>query len=120
MQVFAARDCAGCHEDVHVGQLGSNCRSCHLQDTWRPFGMREMHASTRFPLVGRHATASCRACHLGAEVGRFAQTDSACVSCHRRDLEATANPNHIGLGWVDNCDRCHVPTTWHQAQFVPN
>ncbi|HPF12853.1 MAG: hypothetical protein H6830_12410 [Planctomycetes bacterium] len=119
VQVFQAQGCAGCHEDIHLGYLGPNCTDCHRETSWRPFGQVERHAGTRFPLVGRHATASCRACHLGNEVGRFLPVDTACVSCHRRDLAATQNPNHNGLGWVDHCDRCHLPTTWHQAQVVP-
>jgi hypothetical protein len=27
------------------------------------------------------------------------------------------NPNHIGLGWVDRCDRCHLPRTWNHAEI---
>jgi len=25
--------------------------------------------------------------------------------------------NHVGLGWVDRCDRCHMPTFWQQAEI---
>ena len=30
-------------------------------------------------------------------------------------LAAADNPPHIQLGWVDTCNRCHIPTTWKQA-----
>jgi hypothetical protein len=116
VEVFAARGCAGCHEDVHLGQLGQDCSSCHQEVTWQAVGMVERHNQTRFPLVGVHAVTACHRCHIGAAVGRFVPTDHNCVSCHQADLLGAQNPNHIALGWVDRCDRCHLPTTWQQAQ----
>jgi hypothetical protein len=113
---FTARGCAGCHEDIHLGTLGPRCESCHDQETWRPRDQIAMHARTGFTLDGVHAATSCRRCHPGAEVGRFVPTDSECVTCHRDDLAAANNPNHIGLGLVDRCDRCHMPTDWHQVE----
>jgi hypothetical protein len=115
--VFAAQGCAGCHEDVHRGQLGPDCASCHREETWQPFGQIERHARTRFPLVGVHAATACHRCHQGAEVGVFTPTDTECLTCHRTDLARAVNPNHAGLGWVDRCDRCHLPRTWNQAEI---
>ena len=117
IEVFAAQGCAGCHEDVHQRQLGQDCASCHQQVTWRAVGQLERHNRTRFPLVGAHASTACERCHVGAEVGRFMPTDIQCLSCHQHDLQAAQFPNHIALGWVDNCDRCHMPTTWQQAEI---
>ncbi len=114
---FVERGCAGCHEDVHLGQLGADCQRCHEEQTWRPFGQVALHDRTRFPLVGVHASTSCRRCHIGAEVGKFVPTDTDCVTCHRSDLARANNPNHIALGFVDRCDRCHQPTTWNQAEI---
>ena len=38
--------------------------------------------------------------------------------CYREnDLARAVNPNHAGLGWVDRCDRCHLPRTWNQAEI---
>ncbi len=116
VETFAQRGCVGCHEDIHVGQLGNDCTSCHVETSWYPSGQIAMHNRTRFPLVGVHAATSCRRCHPGAEVGRFGHTDPECLTCHQRDLLNANNPNHIGLGWVDNCDRCHLPTDWNQAE----
>ena len=109
--------CGGCHEDVHLGRLGAACDSCHTEATWNPFGQVERHRTTRFPLLGVHASTSCRRCHAGAEVGLFVSTDVECVSCHRDDLLAANNPNHVALGWVDRCDRCHQPVTWKEAEI---
>ena len=112
---FAARGCVGCHEDVHQGGLGTRCTDCHDESSWLPRGQFELHYQTRFPLVGAHAETSCRRCHPGFEVGIFQPIDTRCEACHQSDLQRTTN--HIGLGWVDRCDRCHLPTTWTQVQF---
>lgn len=114
--LFKSQGCAGCHEDVHFGQLGSNCQSCHQEKTWRPVGQIERHNQTRFPLLGVHATTSCRRCHPGAEVGKFLPTDVECVTCHASDLARALNPPHITLNLIDRCDRCHIPTSWSVAQ----
>ena len=117
VQEFAALGCVGCHEDIHRAQLGQNCQSCHGQQTWQPRGRAlTLHAKTRFPLVGVHASTSCRRCHEGGEVGVFLPVDVACVSCHTDDLQNADNPNHIALGWVDRCDGCHKPVIWNDAQ----
>lgn len=116
VQVFAARGCAGCHEDTHFGQLGNDCVACHQENTWQPVGQIERHQHTRFPLVGVHAATACRRCHPGAEVGKFLPTDTNCVTCHFDDVQRAQNPNHVLLGWVDNCNRCHMPTTWQNAE----
>ncbi|MCC7011477.1 MAG: hypothetical protein IT454_02845 [Planctomycetes bacterium] len=113
---FAARGCAGCHEDVHLAQLGSSCEDCHQEWSWQPEGQIALHRRTRFPLVGVHAVTSCQRCHEGAELGRFVPLDVECVSCHRDDLARATFPDHIALGYVDRCDRCHLPRTWDQAE----
>jgi hypothetical protein len=115
--VFARQGCGGCHEDVHRGQLGAECTTCHQEQTWNPVGQIEMHQHTRFPLVGVHASTSCHRCHPAAEVGIFVPTDTECLTCHTRDLANANNPNHFGLGWTDRCDRCHLPRTWQHAEI---
>jgi hypothetical protein len=116
---FAQQGCAGCHEDVHVGQLGPDCTQCHDELTWRPGNMVTMHNRLRFPLEGAHASTSCRSCHPGAEIGRFVPTPTDCVDCHSDDLAQAVNPNHAGLGWVTRCDACHQPTRWNRAEIDP-
>ncbi|MEO0661912.1 MAG: cytochrome c3 family protein [Planctomycetota bacterium] len=120
VEVFQARGCGGCHEDIHQGQLGGTCTDCHDEVSWRPQGMLALHDTTRFPLFGVHAAVSCRQCHLGAEVGRFVPTPIECVDCHANDLANANNPNHIALGWTFDCNRCHQPTLWNAAELDPN
>jgi hypothetical protein len=113
--MFQARGCVGCHDDVHQGELGKDCTGCHDQRTWAPRGMVEKHNRTRFPLTGAHVAVACHRCHPGAFVGRFQPIDTKCAVCHADNAAATTNPPHLGLGWVDNCDKCHVTTSWNHA-----
>lgn len=115
--VFARAGCGGCHEDVHLGQLARSCDECHQQQTWEPVGQIALHQQTRFPLIGVHAATACHRCHPGIEVGKILPVDVECLTCHQSDLAQAVNPNHIGLGWVDRCDRCHLPRTWQQAEI---
>ncbi len=117
---FQRAGCAGCHEDIHAGQLGSDCESCHNQRVWRPEGQIELHLRTRFPLSGVHASTACRRCHPGAEVGKFVPTDVECLTCHQDDLARAVIPPHANLGWTFDCDACHVPTSWDRAELDPN
>lgn len=113
--VFAAQGCAGCHADPHQNELGARCDRCHNEIDWRADEQRMRHFHGRFPLVGSHMGVACHRCHAGAFVGNYVPTDPDCVSCHLNVALQTDNPPHAALGWVDNCDRCHIPTRWRQA-----
>ena len=115
--VFQRQGCIGCHEDPHAGQLGPTCTRCHQESTWEPQNQIALHASTRFPLIGVHAQTACHRCHPGIETGKVLPTDVECLTCHQSDLARATNPNHVGLGWVDRCNRCHLPRTWNQAEI---
>ena len=114
---FAVRGCRGCHQDVHLGELGSDCAVCHDELNWQPKGFVLEHARTRFPLVGAHAATACWRCHEGARVGHFTRESSRCEDCHARDLALVSDPDHAALGWVLDCGRCHLPTTWGGVGF---
>lgn len=114
---FAGQGCAGCHEDIHRGQLGRNCSDCHEERSWQPVGMIAKHNRTRFQLVGAHAAAACFRCHPGAEVGNFSGADPSCTSCHQADLARATSPDHAAQGWVNDCQRCHIPISWSPAKF---
>lgn len=114
---FAARGCSGCHEDVHRAQLGKDCVACHVESDWQVREAIAKHSETRFPLVGAHAAAACWRCHPGADVGDFARASTECIACHASDLARASVPDHQALGYVDACERCHLPTSWQGAAF---
>lgn len=114
---FRAQGCVGCHADVHYGELGLDCARCHDEQFWKVPNARVAHLHTRLPLTGAHLQVACHRCHAGAMVTNFRPTDPDCVSCHYDEAARTTNPPHIGLGWVDRCDRCHLPTSFRPAQI---
>lgn len=117
VSVFAQRGCRGCHEDIHRGQLGARCDTCHDERDWRPTEIITTHNLTRFPLVGAHAATACWRCHIGAQVGNFTRVDTECLTCHMQDLARATNPDHQANGFTSDCDRCHIPTTWTGGGF---
>jgi len=94
-------DCAGCHSsnDVHQGQRGNDCGSCHNQRSWRVDF--DHLAKADFPLLGRHAELTCESCHTGALTDPL---PTACEECHQQD-----DPHGGTLG---ACDSCHAPAGW--------
>ncbi|MEZ6016771.1 MAG: hypothetical protein R3F49_16760 [Planctomycetota bacterium] len=118
VQAFSQRGCIGCHNDVHQGARGTNCGDCHGQQDWRVDEEILAHAATRFPLLGPHAAAACRDCHVGIEAGVMEPLDTSCASCHTKDLSRALEPNHVALGWTASCDDCHQVSTFGAAGFV--
>jgi hypothetical protein len=100
--------CADCHADVHRGQFAAACDSCH---TTRGFTRGELkfnhQTDSSFPLLGKHATLSCRQCHLKTsrafpsgqgEAVLYKPLGADCLDCHR--------DYHLGqLG--KECGQCH-------------
>ncbi|MGD8439386.1 MAG: cytochrome c3 family protein, partial [Holophagae bacterium] len=112
-------DCTGCHPD-HRYDLPADpdCYSCHIEDynearepnhaaAGFPTDCQQCHSPADpswggatfdhmlYPLVGRHATLDCDACHSS---GVYQGLPSDCVDCHMSDYEGADNPDHIAAG----------------------
>ena len=98
-----ATACHACHADKepHEGSLGDDCAACHTEIEWQDPVFFD-HGLTAFPLLGKHADKECSACHANQA---FAQTDDACIACHRE------NDKHNG-NFHERCDACHNPVDW--------
>ncbi len=105
-------ECATCHKDAHLGQLGAQCAACHSVTAQTFKQVTFDHSRAEFPLTGKHATIECITCHK-TETGefpagpgtaiRFKGTSGACITCHK-DV-------HLGqLG--DHCSECHRTDTF--------
>ncbi|MCB9838717.1 MAG: hypothetical protein H6813_05210 [Phycisphaeraceae bacterium] len=114
---YAARGCAGCHEDPHRGRSGPDCVDCHNENDWRPIDAIRLHSLTRFPLVGPHAAAECFTCHKGAQVGNFEGLEPDCATCHIQDANTATDPDHIAEGLTNDCQQCHSQLGWSPARF---
>lgn len=104
-----AMTCVTCHkkDDVHRGNLGTNCQSCHRETKWKE-RVKFDHSLTGFPLLGRHAPLGCASCHADKS---FSVRGKQCASCHEDVF-------HKGrLGRTPDCATCHAPGGWRQSRF---
>jgi hypothetical protein len=116
--------CASCHLDEHRGRVSRQCRDCHDVTAWKP-APRFDHATTRFPLTGKHTDLRCAQCHaerrapaigptggrdtsfVDFRAGRTASRTAAantCASCH------TSPHREAGRG--GGCEPCHTTRSW--------
>jgi hypothetical protein len=101
--------CNGCHvaDDPHSAQLGTECASCHNVTSWKE-GVVFDHSLTRFPLIGKHAAATCEKCHTDKS---YVSKGITCQSCHVDD-------HHLGsLGAAPKCSNCHIVAGWKSWRF---
>jgi hypothetical protein len=117
---LATDRCGACHADVHQGEFasrgGGECGPCHGVDGFSPtrFGLRD-HASTAFPLEGKHEATPCSGCHLAARPRLDLRVPGkrACADCH-------ANPHgqqfaaEMSRG---GCAQCHAAADWHRPRI---
>jgi hypothetical protein len=100
--------CADCHskQDVHKGQLGKQCGTCHGAKAWRE-NVKFDHDLTNYPLTGMHAIVACEACHA---TPAFKTVQTTCFACHKKD------DVHEGR-LTSKCDTCHSPASWKRVTF---
>ncbi len=116
--VATATACASCHRDVHFGQVRQTCESCHAVET-ADFGVVGFsHATSTFPLKGKHAPLACDSCHkletraFPAGTGtarRLTGIGAACAACHQ-------DP-HAGQ-LKDACQDCHTEDSFHITKYT--
>jgi hypothetical protein len=107
--------CSSCHEDSHRGRIKAPCTDCHTTEAWAP-APRFDHATTDYPLTGKHQDVACRQCHTarsGTVKPGMSELDPGfpalrfpeCSGCHR-------DPHQARLGAV--CSDCHVTSGFAQ------
>ncbi|HXJ17115.1 MAG TPA: hypothetical protein VNM68_07930 [Candidatus Polarisedimenticolia bacterium] len=119
---LAFEECADCHtSDPHGGQFAGRkdegeCSACHTVDGWKPslFDVKA-HASSAYPLEGRHASVPCEKCHVPAGTAtRYKIAFAKCVDCHK-DVHAgqfAAAPYKI------QCEGCHTVSGFQPSTFT--
>jgi hypothetical protein len=114
--------CADCHTpDPHKGQFQARvskgeCAECHNLNGWKPslFGVKE-HATSKYPLEGKHAAVACEKCHTPAGKDTVYKVSfSACTDCHQdaHDKQFVAAP------YQDRCEDCHTVKDFHRSTFT--
>ena len=112
--------CTDCHRDIHNGQFakrpgGSECSSCHTVEGFRPavFGVKE-HATSAYPLEGKHASVPCAQCHLPK--GRdtvYRLAFGKCVDCHKDQHQG----QFAAAPYANRCEMCHNLRDYRPSTF---
>jgi Cytochrome c7 and related cytochrome c len=97
--------CADCHQSPHPPAMSRTCTTCHTTSTWKTRTFD--HSKTAFPLVGRHATVDCDACHKVSPL-KVKPPSSTCAACH-------ADPHHGEF--TQDCKACHSEKGFAGAAF---
>ncbi|HEY3296100.1 MAG TPA: hypothetical protein VGL38_11745 [bacterium] len=114
-------DCYTCHQTNfqnstnpnHVtGNFPHECTQCHTTAAWQPATFD--HNLSTFPLTGAHVNTQCAQCHTN---GQFANTPTACYSCHQTNFQNSTNPNHVTGNFPHECAQCHGTGGWSPATF---
>jgi hypothetical protein len=111
-------ECSACHKDVHAGQLGPRCSTCHVSDGYKIVERGKFdHSKTRYPLNGKHRAVECAQCHDPQRAWGKKPRYDTCDACHRDPHAGTATL----AGQVVDCARCHdlngfEPSTYTVAQ----
>jgi hypothetical protein len=110
------KDFQGTNNPNHTSAgFPQQCEVCHSTANWTSATFN--HATTGWPLTGAHTALQCSQCHAG---GNYNITNTACVSCHLKDFQGTSNPNHVSVGFPQQCDVCHSTSVWSPATFNHN
>ncbi len=96
--------CTDCHTSPHQDLFSAEvCLNCHQTANWQPL----LPGDHPFLLEGEHLIVSCQKCHPD---NRYQNTPTTCQGCH-----ATDEPHRGQFGL--QCDVCHIPAIWSQANF---
>lgn len=117
------RSCLECHGDTHAGHLNpkyyvsGSCSNCHQEDSWQQ--VRFDHTSTGYSLSGKHAEASCSACHFDRSTSpitqRFGGLSRQCATCHR-----DVHGGQFARNGATDCAKCHSTQSWNGTGFDHN
>jgi nitrate/TMAO reductase-like tetraheme cytochrome c subunit len=108
----ATTTCRACHVDVHLGQVGAECQRCHNVETAKFAVAGFSHATTTFPLTGKHDAVACAACHKTVTAAFPASVGTA-VRLKGLSVECRACHQDVHLGQVNlQCESCHATQTF--------
>ena len=104
-------NCNSCHKDPHEHNLGTNCKECHVEQSFTAqTGLKKFnHGQTLFPLKGKHQQVDCAKCHniyatpTTIFQDRLGVQTNNCVACHK-------DPHENKFG--QQCTNCHSEKTF--------
>jgi hypothetical protein len=110
--------CSACHQDVHLGQVGTACDRCHGVEAAKFAATRFSHESGAFPLTGKHQTAQCVKCHP-AETRTFPAGSGTATRLKPMATECGTCHKDPHMGQVEaRCPTCHSTTTFTVSAYA--
>jgi len=118
--------CSDCHANPHGSQFATRadrgvCTSCHAEQGWTEKERTGFdHASTRFPLRGKHAQVACATCHVLSKQPRVGivrvdtKAFNRCADCHA-DVHGG---QFVGRTDGGSCESCHRESGFQPAVFT--
>lgn len=116
----ASTRCTSCHADVHLGQEGAACETCHSVQIPKFATAGFSHEKTAFALTGRHQTVMCVQCHK-RETGLFPVGRGTAVRYKGMSGECQACHMDVHLGQLTGtglCGTCHVTTSFKVSRYA--
>jgi hypothetical protein len=114
--------CKACHEDRHGGEFaardGGECGQCHEETGFFPttFDVAQ-HATTGFPLSGRHLAVPCAQCHGDKRpLTDLRPRGTKCENCHQSQ-HGDQFADEMAHG---GCAHCHSTTSWNIPNIAHN
>jgi hypothetical protein len=111
--------CSACHSDPHRGTMAGTCESCHNTGGWKRVSMQAVsakfdHSKTAYPLLGKHVSVRCEACHAGADFKKPV-AHTKCTDCHKPDPH---NGQFIKRADRGECSGCHTVDGFKPSLFT--
>ncbi|MEE9432423.1 MAG: cytochrome C [Melioribacteraceae bacterium] len=116
-QIFTGikyQTCNSCHSDVHKGNFGTDCKSCHNTESFLKVSMSKNfnHSRTKFPLIGKHRTVSCKSCHKNSLSDK--PKYKMCLDCHIDFHKGEFVNNNA----TSDCKDCHSEYGFSPSHFT--
>jgi hypothetical protein len=109
--------CTDCHADPHKGTFAQTCQSCHSTSGWKRVSLQKVnekfdHSKTRYPLIGKHQSVDCLACHKGGDFKKPLAFQK-CADCHQDIHSGQFARRPSGI----ECSACHTLDGFKPSKF---
>lgn len=110
-------ECASCHTDVHLGQVGESCDRCHAVDGAKFKPVRFSHDAAAFPLTGKHQPLECARCHR-TQVLAYPSGTGTAVQLRPLSQDCRGCHEDRHLGQLDaQCANCHSTSAFKMSAY---
>lgn len=110
---YKVDECSKCHQDVHEGKFGPDCKQCHNEEGFRKLTNLNVfdHNLTQYKLEGKHEKVDCKLCHKEKYTDPLEH--NSCAACH--------TDYHKGQLVLTNrkrdCAECHTTSGFKEFTY---